>query len=57
MTKGTPSYGKRNRKTHIICRRCGKHAYHARKRTCASCGYSAISRSPRIRKFNWAKGH
>lgn len=57
MTKGTPSYGKRNRKTHIVCRRCGKHAYHARKQVCASCGFSATARSPRQRKYGWAKAH
>jgi len=31
--------GKKNKKTHIICRRCGKHAYHFSKRTCAACGF------------------
>ncbi len=24
MSKGTPSFGKRNKKTHIRCRRCGR---------------------------------
>ena len=24
MAKGTPSMGKKNKKTHIRCRRCGK---------------------------------
>ncbi|HLC98423.1 MAG TPA: 50S ribosomal protein L37e, partial [Candidatus Nanoarchaeia archaeon] len=29
MTKGTPSMGKKSgKKTHIFCRRCGKHTYH-----------------------------
>lgn len=50
--KGTPSYGKRNKKTHITCRRCGKHAYHARKGVCASCGFGAVSRK---RSYRWAK--
>jgi len=49
--KGTPSFGKRGRsKTHIICRRCGRHAYHVRKKRCAACGYGA---SPRIRRYSW----
>lgn len=31
--------GKRNKKTHGKCRRCGKKAYHLRKEVCASCGF------------------
>ena len=54
MSKGTPSMGKRQKKTHIICRRCGKHAYHARKRVCASCGFGSTARR---RGYNWAKQH
>ena len=56
MSKGTPSYGKRNRKTHITCRRCGKHSYHARHAKCASCGFSS-GNSSRMRSFRWAKAH
>jgi len=49
--KGTPSLGKRGRlKTHIICRRCGRHSYHIRKKRCAACGYGA---STRIRQYSW----
>ncbi len=48
--KGTPSFGKRNKKTHIACRRCGKRAYHIRKKVCAACGYG---RSKRIRSYSW----
>lgn len=55
MSKGTPSFGKRNRKTHIICRRCGKHAYHPRKHSCASCGYGVAAKTAKTRKFHWAK--
>ncbi|RLE50212.1 MAG: 50S ribosomal protein L37e [Candidatus Methanomethylicota archaeon] len=52
MTKGTPSFGKRGRgKTHIRCRRCGRHAYHIRKKYCAACGFG---RSKRIRRYSWA---
>ena len=51
MTKGTPSMGKRGRgKTHIRCRRCGRHAYHVRKKYCAACGFG---RSKRIRRYSW----
>jgi len=24
MSKGTPSFGKNQKKTHVVCRRCGK---------------------------------
>ncbi|MBL6743272.1 MAG: 50S ribosomal protein L37e [Candidatus Poseidonia sp.] len=52
MSKGTPSMGKRQKTTHIRCRRCGRNAYHKQKSVCASCGYGESSR---IRKYNWAK--
>lgn len=48
--KGTPSFGKRNKKTHIRCRRCGKNSYNARKGYCAACGFG---RSKRIRRYSW----
>jgi len=51
--KGTPSMGKKSgKKTHIRCRRCGKRAYHIKKKRCAFCGYG---KSSRIRKYNWRK--
>ena len=53
MTKGTPSMGRKSgKKTHIICRRCGGHSYHVRKKKCASCGYGATSTT---RKYTWNK--
>lgn len=53
MSKGTPSKGKHaKKKTHMVCRRCGKYAYHVRKRRCASCGYGA---SARRRGYAWKK--
>ncbi|MDH4122465.1 MAG: 50S ribosomal protein L37e [Thermoplasmata archaeon] len=53
MSKGTPSMGKKSsKKSHIICRRCGKHAFHVRRGICASCGYGKTSR---MRNYNWAK--
>ncbi|HDO20589.1 MAG: 50S ribosomal protein L37e [archaeon GB-1867-097] len=52
MTKGTTSFGKRGRrKTHIRCRRCGRHSYNVRKKYCAACGFG---RSSRIRCYSWA---
>ncbi|MDO5843691.1 MAG: 50S ribosomal protein L37e [Methanocorpusculum sp.] len=52
MTKGTPSMGLRNKHTHIICRRCGKQSFHARKGVCSACGFGKTSK---IRKYNWLK--
>ncbi|MBT7938593.1 MAG: 50S ribosomal protein L37e, partial [Euryarchaeota archaeon] len=43
MSKGTPSMGKRQKTTHIRCRRCGRNAYHKQKSICASCGYGATA--------------
>ncbi|MBS7658757.1 MAG: 50S ribosomal protein L37e [Candidatus Bathyarchaeia archaeon] len=49
--KGTPSFGKRGRlKTHIRCRRCGRHSYHIRKKRCAACGFGERKK---IRKYSW----
>ncbi|MBW2999999.1 50S ribosomal protein L37e [Candidatus Woesearchaeota archaeon] len=53
MTKGTPSMGRRSgKKTHIYCRRCGKHTYHARKKECSSCGYGKTTKK---RSYSWQK--
>jgi len=51
--KGTPSKSG-GKKTHIICRRCGRHSYHVRKKRCAYCGFGE---SKRMRKYSWAKEH
>jgi len=53
MTKGTPSMGRKSgKKTHIPCKRCGKRAYHVKKKRCASCGYGDTAR---VRKYAWNK--
>ena len=39
MSKGTPSFGKHQKVTHIRCRRCGRHSYHKRLKKCSACGY------------------
>ena len=53
MSKGTPSMGKKSgKKTHIVCRRCGKRTYHASKKRCSSCGYG---RSAKLRSYSWQK--
>eukprot|EP00906_Rhabdomonas_costata_P004453 RCo006573 len=50
MTKGTPSFGGKNIKSHVMCKRCGRRSYHAQKKKCASCGYP----NAKIRKYHWA---
>lgn len=53
MSKGTASQGKHSgKKTHIACRRCGKHTYHASHKKCSSCGFGA---SAKLRFFSWNK--
>ena len=53
MGTGTASFGKHSgKKTHIRCRRCGKHTYHASKKVCSSCGYG---KSSKLRVFSWLK--
>ncbi len=43
--------GKHGRsKTHIRCRRCGRHAFNVAKGYCAACGFG---RSKRIRRYSW----
>ncbi len=48
--KGTPSMGKRNKRLHIRCRRCGRNAYHIKHKYCAACGFG---RSRRLRRYAW----
>jgi large subunit ribosomal protein L37e len=49
--KGTYSMGKRSKgKSHIMCRRCGRHSYHTRNKACASCGFG---KSTKMRHYNW----
>jgi large subunit ribosomal protein L37e len=48
--KGTPSMGKKNRITHVRCRRCGRVAYKKNNRECAACGYG---KSAKLRSYSW----
>ena len=53
MSKGTPSMGKRSKgKSHIICRRCGRHSFSISRDRCASCGYRGTAKQ---RRYHWAK--
>jgi len=40
------------KRVHIRCRRCGRRAYHIRKKRCAACGYGG---SPTLRKPSWSR--
>ncbi|SFG39165.1 large subunit ribosomal protein L37e [Halopelagius inordinatus] len=47
---GTPSQGKKNKTTHVKCRRCGEKSYHSRKKVCSSCGFG---KSAKQRGYEW----
>ena len=47
---GSPSMGKRNKRTHGRCRRCGGRAFHLRDGVCASCGFG---RTKKMRSYSW----
>jgi large subunit ribosomal protein L37e len=50
--KGTPSKGKNSRsKTHIRCRRCGRHTFHVAHKVCSACGFG---KSAKIRDYSWS---
>eukprot|EP00727_Mastigamoeba_balamuthi_P013385 m51a1_g867 putative 60S ribosomal protein L37e (101) ;mRNA; f:819716-820314 len=51
MTKGTPSFGGRHNKSHGLCPRCGRRAFHVQKHRCSSCAYPAS----KMRSYNWSK--
>jgi len=36
--------GKRNKKVHGKCRRCGEKSFHLRKEVCASCGFGKTAK-------------
>ena len=44
MGKGTPARGRRNKRTHMLCRRCGNHSYNIRKSFCTSCNFGKSSK-------------
>lgn len=50
MTKGTTSAGRRHKRNHVVCKRCGNRSYHIQKHACGSCGFPEA----RIRHYNWA---
>jgi len=50
MTKGTPSFGKHQKITHIRCRRCGRHSFNVRRGVCSACGFGFSSK---LRDYRW----
>lgn len=42
--------GKRQKHSHIICRRCGKMSFHARHKVCSACGFG---RSKKLTSHKW----
>ncbi|CAE8606809.1 unnamed protein product [Polarella glacialis] len=51
MGDGTPAMGKRHKKTHALCPRCGKRSYHTQNKRCAACGYPAA----KLRSYEWSE--
>jgi large subunit ribosomal protein L37e len=47
---GTPSQGKKNKTTHVKCRRCGETSYHSKKKVCAACGFGKTAKR---RDYEW----
>jgi large subunit ribosomal protein L37e len=50
MTTGTSAEGKKNKTTHVKCRRCGEASYHTGKERCSSCGFG---KSSKRRDYEW----
>jgi large subunit ribosomal protein L37e len=48
--KGTPSFGKKQKRSHVLCRRCGNRSYNIRLRKCSKCGFGA---SAKIKRYSW----
>ncbi|MCX9082222.1 MAG: 50S ribosomal protein L37e [Candidatus Methanoperedens sp.] len=50
MSKGTPSFGKNQKKTHVVCRRCGKASMNTHTKMCSACGFG---RTAHMRSYKW----
>jgi len=47
---GKPSFGKRNKKVHVVCRRCNRHSLNLKTKICSACGFG---KSAKLRKYAW----
>lgn len=52
MVKGTPSMGKRQKRSHIKCRRCGSVSFSLHAKYCVACGFG---KSRRMRAYAWGE--
>ena len=50
MVKGTPSMGKRQKRSHIKCRRCGSASFSLHEKCCVACGFG---KTGRMREYRW----
>lgn len=51
MVKGTASQGKRQKRSHMMCRRCGSVAFSMHAKYCVACGFG---RSKKMRReYGW----
>ena len=52
MSKGTPSMGKRQKRVHIKCRRCGRFSLNIHTKVCVACGFK---KTTRMRSYKWQR--
>ncbi|HWQ19793.1 MAG TPA: 50S ribosomal protein L37e [Methanotrichaceae archaeon] len=54
MTKGTPSMGKRQKRSHIRCRRCGSISFNFKRKICVKCGFGRTAKQ-RLGHYKWMR--
>ncbi|NYT01805.1 MAG: 50S ribosomal protein L37e [Methanosarcinales archaeon] len=52
MSKGTPSRGKCQKKSHIRCRRCGSISFNFNRKVCVACGFGTTKK---LRSYKWMR--
>lgn len=53
MVKGTPSKGKRQKRSHIKCRRCGSRSFSLHAKYCVACGFGKSKKQRKL--YGWRK--
>lgn len=51
MVKGTPSQGKRQKRSHVTCRRCGSLSFSMHAKCCVACGFGRSSKQRK--EYRW----
>ncbi|KAK0539803.1 60S ribosomal protein L37B [Tilletia horrida] len=51
LLRDGPALPKVHTKTHTLCRRCNRRAFHRQHKTCGACGYPAA----KIRSYEWSQ--